>query len=244
MTSTLHTPSLHTAPLHPAPADHTTPPADHAAPQPAASSTPARPPLPLQERPRRVRVQREPSPRAAARAVRRTAPRTTARTWRRSGLPGPAAATAGARPADVAMAVLVVALLFVPVLVWTQWATGAWIALAVSLVVVAGLSWARRIVVGADFVAVRQLGRYHVAHADHVRHLELRAMQNGVLCLHTDDGRCMRLRRVELEREDVAAALRTLAGCGSSTRDRRVCALLGLEDEHDRVVDRDLPRAA
>ncbi len=60
------------------------------------------------------------------------------------------------------------------------------------------LAWAHRVVVGADFVAVRQLGRYHVASAHHLCHLELRAMRGGALCLHTDDGRRMVLRRVEL----------------------------------------------
>jgi hypothetical protein len=52
----------------------------------------ARPELPLPRRPRRELVRREPSPRAAARQLRRTAPRTTSRTWTRRGLPGAAAA--------------------------------------------------------------------------------------------------------------------------------------------------------
>ena len=69
-------------------------------------------------------------------------------------------------------------------------------------------------------------------------------MQGGALCLHTDDGRCMRLRRPELERPEVASALRELAGCGSSTRDRRVCAALGLDEDEGRVVDRYVPGAA
>lgn len=197
--------------------------------------------LPLATRPRRTPVRRPPSSRAARRTLRRTAPRTTARTWRRSGLPGPAVATAGARPAEVATAVAVVVLLFVPVAVWTQAAPGAFVALAVALAAVALLAWARRVVVGHDFVAVRRLGRYHVASADHVRHLELRAMQGGALCLHTDDGRCLRLRRSELERPGVAAGLRPLAGCSDSTRDRPVCALLDLAAEDGRVVDRYVP---
>ena len=68
-------------------------------------------------------------------------------------------------------------------------------------------------------------------------------MHGGALCLHTDDGRRMLLRRVELEQVGVASALRTLADCGSSTRDRRVCAALGLEDD-ERILDRYLPTAA
>jgi hypothetical protein len=202
-----------------------------------------RPDLPLARRPRREVVRREPTPRAAARRLRRTAPRTTTRTWTRRALPGPATATAYATAAEVVFGLLVVGLLFVPVLVWTQAAPGAFVGLGVAVAAVAYLAWARRVVVGEDFVAVRQLGRYHVASADHVRHLELRAMQRGALCLHTDDGRRMLLRRVELEQDGVAEAMRVLAGCGSSTRDRRVCAALGI-DEDERILDRYLPSAA
>ena len=212
-------------------------------PPPAQASTAGRPDLPLPRRPRRQVVRREPTPRAAARRLRRTAPRTTVPTWTRRGLPGPATATAYATAAEVVFGAVVVGLLFVPVVVWTQGAVGAYVALGAALLAVAYLAWARRVVVGEDFVAVRQLGRYHVAHADHVRHLELRAMQGGALCLHTDDGRRMVLRRVELEQDGVAAAVATLAGCGSSTRDRRVCAALGLEHD-ERVLDRYLPTAA
>ena len=204
----------------------------------------ARPELPLARRPRRQVVRREPTPRAAARSLRRTAPRTTARTWTRSGLPGAATATAYATAAEVVFGAVVVGLLFVPVVVWTQGAAASFVALGVAVAGLAYLAWARRVVVGEDFVAVRQVGRYHVASADHVRHLELRAMHGGALCLHTDDGRRMLLRRVELEQDGVAAALRTLADCGSSTRDRRVCAALGLADADERVLDRYLPTAA
>lgn len=66
-------------------------------------------------------------------------------------------------------------------------------------------------------------------------------MQGGALCLHTDDGRCLRLRRVELERPGVADGLRSLAGCSDSTVDRRVCVLLDLAAGDDRVVDRYVP---
>lgn len=208
------------------------------------TSTGERPDLPLARRPRRERVRREPTPRAAARQLRRTAPRTTATTWRRRGLPGPATATAYATAAEVLFGAFVVGLLFIPVVLWTQAAVGAFVGLGVALVALAHLAWARRVVVGEDFVAVRQIGRYHVASADHVRHLELRAMQGGALCLHTDDGRRMVLRRVELEQDGVAEAMRVLADCGSSTRDRRVCAALGLEDSGERVLDRYLPTAA
>ena len=69
-------------------------------------------------------------------------------------------------------------------------------------------------------------------------------MQRGALWLHTDDGRCMLLRRVELEQDGVAEAMGVLADCGSSTRDRRVCAALGLDDDGERVLDRYRPRTA
>jgi hypothetical protein len=217
-------------------------------PPPAPATAPAtgaaRPDLPLARRPRRQVVRREPSPRAAARSLRRTAERTTARTWTKRGLPGAATATAYATAAEVVFGAVVVGLLFVPVFVWTQGAVGAYVALGVALAGLAYLAWARRVVVGEDFVAVRQVGRYHVANADHVRHLELRAMQGGALCLHTDDGRRMLLRRVELEQDGVADAMRVLADCGSSTRDSRVCAALGLEAGGERVLDRYLPSVA
>lgn len=199
--------------------------------------------LPLATRPRRTRVRREPSARAAARAVRRSTPRTTARTWRRSGLPGPVIATAGTRPAELVLSVVVVLLLAVPLLVWTQGAPAALLTVAAALAVVAYLAWARRVVVGSDYVAVRQLGRYHVAHVDHVRHLELRAMQGGALCLHTDDGRTMRLRRPELEKPAVSAALRELVDCSSGSVDPRVCAQLGVDVEQHRKLDRYVPAA-
>lgn len=196
---------------------------------------------PLPTRPRRTAVRRPPSPRAAQRALRRTAPRTTARVWRRSDLPGPAVATAGAPPAEVASVGLALLLLFVPVLVWTQASAGAFVALAVALAVGAYFAWARRVVVGEDFVAVRRAAQYHVAHVDHVRHLELRAMQGGALCVHTDDGRCMRLRRVELERPGVADALRSLAERSGGTFDQRVSARLDLAADDGRLVERYAP---
>ena len=103
--------------------------------------------------------------------------------------------------------------------------------------------WARRVVVGESYVAVRRLGRYHVATVDHVRHLELKPTQRGgVLCLHTDDGRCMRVRRTELRRPDVVRALTELCerqdGC---THDPLVAQLLGLPQEGDRVRHDYLP---
>ena len=131
-----------------------------------------------------------------------------------------------------------------PLAVWTQGA--AWVPLTagIALAFASYLLWARRVVVGERFVAVRQLGRYHVATVDHVRHLELRPSQRGgVLCLHTDDGRCMRLRRAEVAVPAVNAALRTLAGCSQGTRDALCEALLELPHEETRIRHRYLADA-
>lgn len=198
----------------------------------------------LPQRPRRAVVRREPTQRAAARALRRTATPTTGRTWLRSGLPGYPRASAGVPLGESLSSLLIVGLAFVPVFVWTQGSPGAFVALGVALAVMSYVLWARRVVVGDDFVAVRQLGRYHVATVDHVKHLELRPSQHGgVLCLHTDDGRCMRLRRVEVADPAVNAALRNLAARHSGTFDSRCEALLGLPHEESRLRHRYLADA-
>ena len=197
------------------------------------------PPAVLPSRPRRTRVEREPSQRAAARRLRRSATPTTGRTWTRTRLPLPVLARAGVPVSEAVTSCTAVALLFVPVLLFTGSAPGAWIAAAVSVAVVAYLVWARRVVVGQSYVAVRQLGRYHVATVDHVRHLELKpTSRGGVLCLHTDDGRCMRLRRVETSQPDVAAALSALLDREGATRDPQVEALLGLAHDDRRIRNR------
>lgn len=194
---------------------------------------------PLATRPRRAKVQRPPTPRAAARALRRTATPTTGHTWTRSGLPGYPRASAGVPWSESAGSLAAVALLVVPVWVWTQGA--AWVPLAggLALAVASYLLRVRRVVVGDGYVAVRQLGRYHVATGDHVRHLELRPSQRGgVLCLHTDDGRCMRVRRAEVAVPAVNAALRTLVGCAEGTRDTLCEHLLELPHEEARTPSR------
>ncbi len=165
------------------------------------------PPLPT--RPRRAKVRREPTRAQAARALRRSAPRTTGATWTRGGLPGYPRASAGVPWSESLTSLFIVALLFVPLAVGH--AARPWVPVAAgrALVVASYLLWARRVLVGEHYVAVRQVGRYHVATVDHVRHLELRPSQHGgVLCLHTDDGRCMRLRRAEVARPEIDAALR------------------------------------
>jgi hypothetical protein len=156
------------------------------------------------------------------------------------------AASAGTPPGEAVIDCTMVALLFVPIFLFTGFSPVTWVVAGLAVAATAYVVWARRVVVGESYVAVRRLGRYHVATVDHVRHLELKPTQRGgVLCLHTDDGRCMRLRRIELSRPDVFRALTELCerhdGC---THDPLVAQLLGLPQEGDRVRHDYLPGAA
>jgi len=171
--------------------------------------------------------------------VRRSTTPTTSRAWRRRSLPE-VLASAGTPPAEAVLNCTMVALLFVPVLLFTGFSPVTFAVAGLAVAATAYILWARRVVVGESYVAVRQLGRYHVATVDHVRHLELKPSQRGgVLCLHTDDGRCMRVRRVELSRPEVSRALTELCdrhdGC---THDPLVAQLLGLPRDGDRIRHR------
>jgi hypothetical protein len=135
------------------------------------------------------------------------------------------------------------ALLFVPLALWAGVASAV-AAGAVAVTALAVVLARRRVVVGGDHVAVRQLGRFHVATGDHVRHLELKPSQRGgVLCLHTDDGRCMRLRRVEVADPEVNAAIRALWTRAGGTHDPLVEDLLGLPHDGRRLRHRYLADA-
>ena len=214
------------------------------APTGAPTALPTGAPTGTARRARRPRVQRPPSSRVASLRLRRSAPMTTGQVWRRSSLPDAPRTSAGVPLSEAAASLFVVALLFVPVAVWTQFAPAVGVAAVAAVAVTAYLLWARRVVVGDSYVAVRQLLRYHVATVDHVRHLELRpSAHGGVLCLHTDDGRCRRLRRAEVARPEVNAALRELAGCCDGTRDPRVEHLLDLPNEPTRIRHRYLADA-
>ncbi|HEU0103183.1 MAG TPA: PH domain-containing protein [Mycobacteriales bacterium] len=202
-------------------------------------------PLPLAKRPRRSTVQRPPSLADAERALRRTAAPTTTTRLRLGALGEGAVARAGVPVAEAVTSLLLVTVCFVPALVWSRAAPGMLIALAISLLATGYAIWARRLVVGEEFVAVRSVLRYRVAYVDHVRHLRLRPTQRGgQLCLHTDDGHCLRLRRVELDVPAVRDALRRLAGCGSSTRDPYTCDLLALEPDPARTLAQYRPAPA
>lgn len=196
------------------------------------------PTAPLAQRPRRSKVQRPPThnaaQRAASRALRKSTPSSGTVSWTQAGLPNPPVAKAGVPFAESAMSLAIVVLLFVPVAVVSGFALGAFLAAGVAVLVTSYLLWARRVVVGERYVAVRQVGRYHIADLDHVRHLQLApSRKGGVLRLHTDDGRMMRLRRVEVTRPEINAALRAWSGIGQGTHDRHVAELLDLpHDEH------------
>jgi hypothetical protein len=233
-----------------APSRPATPAARTLATQPAVESVPqaavrpgGQPRLPLERRPRRAKVTRPPSQRAASRALRRTATPTTGRTWLQSRLPEPVRAKAGVPVSESVSSCTAAALLFVPLGLFVG-AGPALVAGAVVVGLLAYVLWARRVVVGDTYVAVRQLGRYHVASVDHVKHLQLKPTQRGgVLCVHTDDGRCMRLRRVELTDPQVNAALRALWTRAGGTHDEQVAALLGLPHEERRIRHRYLADA-
>ena len=138
-------------------------------------------------------------------------PHTWAPVWRRSALPAPPVAVTGCSRGEAVVVVLVVPLLFGPVFLATGGA--AWpIVSCVLLTAAAGyLVWARRVVVGAGYLAVRRLGRYHVASIRHVTGWRVRPAQHGgVVVVLTDDDRRMRIRPVEAGRPQVNAALRSL----------------------------------
>lgn len=200
---------------------------------------------PLPSRPRRRVVPRPPTLAQLERQLRRSAAPTTELRLRATTLRSTARASAGVPASEALVSLVLVALCFVPLLVWTSGATWALIALAAALAVTTYAVWARRVVVGDDFVAVRSVLRYRVATVDHLRHLRLRPTQRGgQLCLHTDDGHCIGLRRVEVDSPAVNEALKVLAGCGSSTRDPLTCALLSLEADPERTAATYVPSAA
>jgi hypothetical protein len=136
-------------------------------------------------------------------------------------------AQAGVPRIETSAYLLLVVAALLPWLLISRGHSAAVLTLVLSLASAGFFLWSRRVVVGHDFVAVRSLLRYRVATASHVRHLELRPTQRGgQLCLHTDDGHCVRLRRAEIDAPAVHEALRALTGCSDSTRDRLTRYLL------------------
>lgn len=193
--------------------------------------------LPLTTRPRRPVVRRPPTLAQESYALRRSAAQTTRSCRSRSCLPGPVVAQAGIPAVEAVAYLLLVVVALLPVVVISQADPRALLTSVFALTAAGAILWARRVVVGDDYVAVRSLLRYHVASTSHVRHLELRPTQRGgALCLHTDDGHCVRLRRAEIDGPAVLGALRALAGCSDSTRDRLTRCLLDLSAAPD-VLD-------
>lgn len=164
--------------------------------------------------------------------------------WTQRGLPGPVVAQAGVPVSESVVSVTALVLAFVPLWLWTERAVWGF---ALAAGAAAGLSyvlWARRVAVGEDFLAVRQLGRYHAATGNAFRHLTLAPTQHGgTLRVTTDDGRVMRLRRAEYTRPDVNAALRDLCAASDTTCDDTVLELLDLPFEARRVRHRYLADA-
>ena len=158
-------------------------------------------------------------------------PRTWAPVWRRSKLPSPPRAITGLTRAEIVVFILLVPLVFAPVFLWTR--TNP-IPIALCAVLTAGMAylvWARRVVVGDDYLAMRQLGRYHVATIGHVTHWRVRPSQRGgVVVVLTDDEREMRVRHAEVTNPDVNAALHALLARSDSPQTAAIQHLLNVED--------------
>jgi hypothetical protein len=158
-------------------------------------------------------------------------PRTWAPVWRRSKLPSPPLAATGLTRSEIVVFVLLVPLIFAPVFL----ATGTNpIPIAICAVLTAGmiyLVWARRVLVGEDYLAIRQLGRYHVASIGHVRSWRVRPSQRGgVVVVLTDDERHMRVRHAEVTNPDVNAALMALAMRSDTPPTAAIQSLLNVDD--------------
>jgi hypothetical protein len=158
-------------------------------------------------------------------------PRTWAPVWRRAKLPSPPRAVTGLTRAEIVVFVLLVPLIFAPVFLATR---SNPIPIAICAVLTAGMSylvWARRVVVGNDYLAIRQLGRYHVATIGHVTHWRVRPSQRGgVVVVMTDDERQMRIRHAEVTNPDVNAALHALLARSDSPPLAAIQHLLNVED--------------
>lgn len=165
----------------------------------------------------------------ADRSAEADAPPAHAVTWTRGGLPGAVVASAGVPVSEAVVSVTAVVLPFVPLWLWTERAPWGFALAAVAAAALSYVLWARRVAVGEDFLAVRQLGRWHVSRADAFSEVRLAPTQHGgTLKVHTDDGRQMRLRRVEYTDPAVNAALHDLCERGQTRCDDAVRELLAL----------------
>lgn len=189
----------------------------------------------------RERREREKAVRAAARASRTSgqdgpavdaAPSSTV--WSAGALPYPRTAQAGVPFSEGLSSVLVGAVAYIPVALFTDY---AWWNYLVAGVLTVALSYAlisRRVVVGPGFIAVRKFGPFRIATADAITSGALTPSQRGgVLKLRTGDGRVMRLRRVEYSQPAVNAALREFVIGTGRRYDEGVMLLLDLPWRED-----------
>ena len=149
--------------------------------------------------------------------------------WRTHDLPTPRLASAGVPLSEGVSSVVAGAVAYIPVALVSGYASWNY---PVAVVLVLALSYAlcsRRVVVGADFVAVRKFGPYRLATAESITSGALQPSQRGgVLKLRTGDGRTMRLRRVEFSEPAVNTALRELVLKTGRTYDEGVMLQLAL----------------
>lgn len=172
--------------------------------------------------------------------LRKHAPPTTSHTWVRAQLP-PERASAGAGPVEKLGVLFVVCFCWLPVVVIDGSLT-SWILAGLTLAGTDLLLRLPRVVVGEDYVAVRRTGRFHVAHLDHTTHLELRPNEHGgSLRVHTNDGHFLAIRRTELARPRVSAALKAFVGLGLHTYDPQAEEVLMLDLAPLRVQQTYLP---
>ena len=130
--------------------------------------------------------------------------------WRRSGLPA-AGAEVGVPFGEGVTSVVAGSLAYIPIALFTGFVAANYVVAAVAVVVLSYVLWSRRVVVGDDWLAVRKFGPYRVVRRAGLGEKGLRASSHGgVLVIATQDGRAMRLRRVEYTSPAVNQALRAL----------------------------------
>ena len=186
----------------------------------------------------RERRERGRAVRAAAKASRaqpqEAAAAPSATVWRAAGLPSRAVASAGVPFSEGVMSVFLGALLYVPVALFTGYASWNYLAAGVLVLALSYALVSRRVVVGEGFVAVRKFGPYRVASAESITSGALTDSQRGgVLKLRTGDGRTMRLRRVEFTQPAVNAALRAFVLSTGRRYDHGVMQRLDLPFRED-----------
>lgn len=154
--------------------------------------------------------------------------------WRGRDLPHPRTGAVGVPLVEGVSSVLLGALLYVPVALFTAYAPWNYVVAALLVVALSYALWSRQVVVGPDFVAVRKFGPYRVAPAASIVAGGMRpSSRGGVLVLNTGDGRTMRLRRVEYLSPAVNAELRRILLAGDTPYDERVMSMLDLPWRED-----------